>query len=39
MKQLAKGLFVAECISVKDEDEDEGDVREDSEICGLGGCS
>ena len=34
LKQLAKGLFVAECVSVKDEDEDEDedDVREDSEI-------
>ena len=32
LKQLGKGLFVAECISVKDEDEDEDDVREDSEI-------
>ena len=27
LKQLAKGLFVAECTSVKDEDEDEDDVR------------
>ena len=32
LKQLAKGLFVAECTSVKDEDEDEDDVREDPGI-------
>ena len=32
LKQLGKELFVAECVSVKDEDEDEDDVREDSEI-------
>jgi len=32
LKQLGKGLFVTGCVSSKDEDEDEGDVREDSEI-------
>ena len=32
LKQLGKGLFVAGCVSNKDEDEDEGDVKEDSEI-------
>ena len=31
LKQLGKGLFVTGCISNKDEDEDEGEVREDSE--------
>ncbi len=30
LKQLGKGLFVTGCVSNKDEDE--GDVREDSEI-------
>jgi len=35
LKQLGKGLFVAGCVSNRDEDEDEDedDVREDSEIC------
>ena len=32
LKQLGKGLFVAGCVSNRDEDEDEDDVREDSEI-------
>jgi len=31
LKQLSKGLFVTGCVSVKDEDEDEDDVREELE--------